>query len=166
MELAHDGIPHVVQADGAAASAILGGEVDVALIGADRVAANGDTANKVGSVGVALACREAGIPFLVVAPWSTVDLETANGDAIEVEMRDDEEVLAWGGVRVAPAGVRARNPAFDVTPARLISAIVTELGVVEPAAGQTPETLAERLHGSEPAAMGRPSDPPARAGRA
>ena len=141
-ELAYDGIPHVVQADGAAASAILGGEVDVALIGADRIAANGDTANKVGSVGLALACREAGIPLLVVAPWSTVDLATATGETIQVEMRGDDEVLAWGGVRVAPAGARARNPAFDVTPARLISAIVTERGVVEPASGQTPLDLA------------------------
>jgi methylthioribose-1-phosphate isomerase len=142
-ELTHDGIPHVVQADGAAASAILGGEVDVALIGADRIAANGDTANKIGSVGVALACREAGIPLMVVAPWSTVDLATATGDAIHVEMRDDDEVLAWGGIRVAPAGARARNPAFDVTPARLISAIVTERGIVEPPAGQTPLGLSE-----------------------
>jgi len=142
-ELTYDGIPHVVQADGAAASAILGGIVDVALIGADRIAANGDTANKIGSVGVALACHEAGIPFVVVAPWSTVDLATANGDAIQVEMRGDDEVLAWGGIRVAPAGARAHNPAFDVTPARLISAIVTERGVVEPASGQTPLELRE-----------------------
>jgi methylthioribose-1-phosphate isomerase len=143
-ELAYDGIPHVVQADGAAASAILGGFIDVALIGADRIAANGDTANKIGSVGLALACHEAGIPLIVVAPWSTVDLATAGGDDIEVELRGDDEVLSWGGVRVAPAGVRARNPAFDVTPARLISAIVTERGIVEPASGHTPLDLREK----------------------
>lgn len=134
-ELLHDGIPHVVQADGAAAGAILRGEVDVAIIGADRIAANGDTANKIGSVGIALACADAGIPFVVAAPSTTRDPATAAGEDIRIELRPEEEVLAVGGVRVAPAGARGHNPAFDVTPARLISAIVTESGVDEPRAG-------------------------------
>lgn len=137
-ELAQDGIPHFVQADGAAASTILRHLVDVAIIGADRIAANGDTANKIGSVGVALACKDAGIPFLVAAPESTVDVGTASGDDIHIEMRGDDEVLNWGSVRTAPAASRAHNPAFDVTPARLISAIVTEDGVLEPGQGETP----------------------------
>ena len=112
--------------------------MDVAIIGADRIAANGDTANKIGSVGVALACKDAGIPFVVAAPESTVDVATATGDDIHIEMRGDAEVLEWGGIRVAPAAARAHNPAFDVTPARLISAIVTEEGVMEPGLGQVP----------------------------
>ncbi|MFG2000737.1 S-methyl-5-thioribose-1-phosphate isomerase [Spirillospora sp. NPDC048911] len=137
-ELGQLGIPHVVQADGAAASTILRGLVDVAIIGADRIAANGDTANKIGSVGLALACADAGIPFVVAAPWSTIDLGTASGADIPIEERAADEVLAWGDVRTAPAGSRAFNPAFDVTPARLVSALVTETGVMEISAGETP----------------------------
>ena len=137
-ELEQDGIPYLVEPDGAAASTILRGLVDVAIIGADRIAANGDTANKIGSLGVALACKDAGIPFMVAAPESTVDVKTVSGDDIHIEMRGDAEVLEWGGIRVAPAGSRAHNPAFDVTPARLISAIVTEQGVMEPGLGQVP----------------------------
>ncbi len=137
-ELEQDGIPHLIQPDGAAASTILRRLVDVAIIGADRIAANGDTANKIGSLGVALACKDAGIPFMVAAPESTVDVATATGADIHIEMRGEDEVLAWGGIRVAPLGSRAHNPAFDVTPARLISAIVTEDGVMEPGLGQTP----------------------------
>ncbi len=137
-ELAQDGIPHFVQADGAAASTILRGLVDVAIIGADRIAANGDTANKIGSLGLALACKDAGIPFIVAAPESTVDVSTASGDDIEIEMRGEAEVLSFAGVRVAPEASRAHNPAFDVTPARLISALVTEDGVFAVDEGQTP----------------------------
>ncbi|MDI2125990.1 S-methyl-5-thioribose-1-phosphate isomerase [Yinghuangia seranimata] len=131
-ELDQEGIAHYVQPDGAAASTILRGLVDVAVIGADRIAANGDTANKIGSVGVALACADAGIPFVVAAPQTTFDPATPDGTRIEIEERPESEVLEWGGVRVAPAGSRAFNPAFDVTPARLISAIVSEDGVLEP----------------------------------
>ncbi len=134
-ELTADGIDHVVQADGAASSTILRGLVDVAVFGADRITANGDTANKVGSVAVALACQRAGIPCVVAAPSSTVDLATASGDQIHIEERDGEEVVVWRGVRVAPVGARGFNPAFDVTPHDLISAIVTERGIVEPATG-------------------------------
>lgn len=131
-ECARQGIPYVVQADGAAASTILRGLVDVAVIGADRIARNGDTANKIGSVGVALACHAAGIPFVVAAPSSTVDLSTEAGAEIEIELRDGREVTAWSGVDYAPAGAQGFNPAFDVTPAAYIAAIVTEQGVVEP----------------------------------
>ncbi|MGY0063271.1 S-methyl-5-thioribose-1-phosphate isomerase [Streptomyces sp. LZ34] len=137
-ELAHEGIPHYVQADGAAAGTILRGEVDAAIVGADRIAANGDTANKVGTVGIALACADAGIPFLVAAPMTTVDLATGSGADIHIELRGEREVLEWGGVRTAPAASRGHNPAFDVTPGRLVTALVTERGVLEVAAGELP----------------------------
>ncbi|MET9966865.1 S-methyl-5-thioribose-1-phosphate isomerase [Streptomyces sp. NPDC006356] len=137
-ELVQEGIPHYVQADGAAAGTILRGEVDAAIVGADRIAANGDTANKVGTVGVALACADAGIPFLVAAPTTTVDLATKTGDDIHIELRGEDEVLEWGGVRTAPAGSRGHNPAFDVTPGRLVTGLVTERGVLEVASGQLP----------------------------
>lgn len=145
-ELEHQGIEHAVQVDGAAASTILRGLVDVAIIGADRIADNGDTANKIGSVGVALACADAGIPFVVAAPSTTVDPTTSSGDLIEIELRDAAEVVALTGSFVAPEASPAHNPAFDVTPARLISAIVTEHGVAEPHPGLS---LAAMLHGGE-----------------
>jgi methylthioribose-1-phosphate isomerase len=137
-ELAHDGIPHVVQADAAAAGTILRGEVDAAIVGADRLAANRDTANKVGTVGLALACAYAGIPFVVAAPTTTVDLATATGAAIHIEMRSEDEVLNWSGLRTAPAESRGHNPAFDVTPGSLVTALVTERGVLEVSAGELP----------------------------
>ncbi len=139
-ELAADGIQHVVQVDAAAASTVLGGLVDVAVVGADRVAANGDTANKIGTLGVALACHEARVPFVVAAPESTVDLGTATGADIEIELRDGDEVLELAGVRTAPAGTAGFNPAFDVTPARFVTALVTERRVLEVSAGRTPGT--------------------------
>ncbi len=142
-ELTQDGIPHVVEVDGAASSTILRGLVDVAIIGADRIAANGDSANKVGSVALALAAARAGIPFIVAAPSSTVDLSTASGDDIEIELRDDNEVLNFGGVRTTPVEATGFNPAFDVTPHDLISAIVTEFGVVEPDRHPEPRLLAK-----------------------
>ncbi|MEU1477553.1 S-methyl-5-thioribose-1-phosphate isomerase [Streptomyces sp. NPDC005760] len=137
-ELVQEGIPHYVQADGAAAGTILRGEVDAAIVGADRIAANGDTANKVGTVGVALACADAGIPFLVAAPTTTVDLSTRTGDDIHIELRGESEVLEWAGVRTAPAQSRGHNPAFDVTPGRLVTGLVTERGVLEVSAGELP----------------------------
>ena len=112
--------------------AILRGLVDVAIIGADRITADGDTANKVGSVALALACEYAGIPFVVAAPYSTVDPHTATGADIHIEERDGAEVTSLAGVHTSPAGARGFNPAFDVTPHELISAIVTERGVTEP----------------------------------
>jgi len=141
-ELLQDGIEHVVQADSAAASTILRGLVDVAIIGADRIAANGDTANKVGSVGLALACQRAGVPFVVAAPSSTVDLTIARGEYIVIEERDGDEVLFFAGLRTAPAGARGFNPAFDVTPHDLISIVVTERGVAETATSADPDLLA------------------------
>ncbi|MCQ9177751.1 S-methyl-5-thioribose-1-phosphate isomerase [Streptomyces sp. IBSBF 2953] len=137
-ELVQEGIAHYVQADGAAAGTILRGQVDAAVVGADRIAANGDTANKVGTVGVALACAYAGIPFLVAAPTTTVDLSTATGADIHIELRGEEEVVEWAGVRTAPAGSRGHNPAFDVTPGRLVTGLVTERGVLEVSAGELP----------------------------
>ena len=131
-ELEREGIDYRVQADGAAASTILRGLVDFAIIGADRIARNGDSANKIGSVGVALACQAAGIPFMVAAPSSTVDLDTASGEEIEIELRDGAEVTQLAGVNIAPMGAQGFNPAFDVTPAKYISAIVTEKCVIEP----------------------------------
>jgi methylthioribose-1-phosphate isomerase len=131
-ELRSDGIDHVVQVDSAAPGAILRGLVDAVVVGADRIAANGDTANKVGTVGLALACADAGIPFVVAAPWSTVDLATPDGAGIAIEERAESEVTTLAGVPTAPAGTRGYNPAFDVTPARLVDAVVTERGVVEP----------------------------------
>jgi methylthioribose-1-phosphate isomerase len=142
-ELDRLGVPHRVQADGAAASTIVSGTVDAAIVGADRIAANGDTANKIGTLGVALACAHAGVPFLVAAPTSTVDLGTAGGAQIPVELRDEAEVLAAGGTVTAPARSRGHNPAFDVTPAALISALTTELGVAEIARGELPGSLWE-----------------------
>nr|WP_106976967.1 S-methyl-5-thioribose-1-phosphate isomerase [Streptomyces sp. NRRL S-920] len=137
-ELVQEGIPHYVQADGAAAGTILRGEVDAAIVGADRIAANGDTANKVGTVAIALACAHAGIPFMVAAPTTTVDLATPTGDAIHIELRGEDEVLEWAGVRTAPTSSRGHNPAFDVTPGSLVTALVTERGVLEVGAGELP----------------------------
>lgn len=134
-ELDRMGVDHVVQVDSAAASTILGGHVDVAVVGADRIAANGDAANKIGTLGVALACADAGVPMVVAAPLTTVDPHTASGASIEIELRDGDEVVSWSGRATAPRSTRGFNPAFDVTPARLISAIVTEAGAVEPGSG-------------------------------
>lgn len=141
-ELTRDGIPHLLEVDGAASSTIVRGLVDVAIIGADRITANGDTANKVGSLALALACQRAGIPFVVAAPSSTVDLATAHGDDIAIEERDAAEVLNLGGHPTALPSTRVYNPAFDVTPHDLINAIVTDRGVVEPAARPDPNLLA------------------------
>lgn len=131
-ELGRLGIEHAITPDGAAAGLIARGAVDVVIVGADRIAANGDTANKVGTYGLALAAHAAGVPFVVAAPTSTVDLDLESGVGIEIEMRPDVEVTHINGVAVAAAGSATRNPAFDVTPARLITAIVTERGVARP----------------------------------
>lgn len=137
-ELDREGIQHWVQPDGAAASSIMTGRVDAAIVGADRIAGNGDTANKIGTLGVGLACAEAGIPLVVAAPTSTVDLTTVSGEQIEIELRSEDEVLEWAGIRVAPVGSPGFNPAFDVTPARFVTALVTEERVYEVAKGDTP----------------------------
>ncbi len=128
-ELLRERVPVHLIVDSAAAHTILREGIEGVLVGADRIARNGDTANKIGTLGLALAAREAGIPFVVVAPCSTIDPGTADGSRIMIEERDPSEVIRVRGVPVAPEGVDARNPAFDVTPARCISAIVTDRGV-------------------------------------
>jgi methylthioribose-1-phosphate isomerase len=128
-ELSRAGIPVTVLTDGMAASLMRAGEVDVVLVGADRVAANGDVANKIGTYALAVAARHHAVPFYVCAPWSTIDRATASGDDIPVEQRDGDEVRRVAGVATAPPGVAVRNPAFDVTPAALVTAVVTDKGV-------------------------------------
>jgi methylthioribose-1-phosphate isomerase len=129
-ELGRLGIPHTLIVDGAAGGLMARGEVDLVVVGADRVAANGDVANKVGTYPLAVLARHHGIPFVVAAPWSTVDLATPDATAIRIEDRDADEVTTLGGNRIAPRGTAAANPAFDVTPASLVHALVTERGVI------------------------------------
>jgi methylthioribose-1-phosphate isomerase len=131
-ELAKEGIPHTVVADVAAASLMARGLVDLVVVGADRIAANGDTANKIGTYGLAVLARAHGLPFYVAAPFSTIDPALADGRAIPIEERDAREVREIAGRRIVPAASPVRNPAFDVTPAALITAIVTERGVFRP----------------------------------
>jgi methylthioribose-1-phosphate isomerase len=126
------GVRYRVTIDSGAAGLIASGDIDVVITGADRIAANGDVANKVGTYSLALAARANGVPFVVAAPLSTIDLDTPDGDAIPIELRSASEVLEVNGTRIAPEDTQAYNPAFDVTPASLVSAIVTELGVVRP----------------------------------
>ncbi|WP_433298988.1 S-methyl-5-thioribose-1-phosphate isomerase [Pseudonocardia sp. CA-142604] len=132
VELAAMGVPFRVVVDGAGASIIARGLVDAVVVGADRVAANGDVANKIGTYPLALAAARAGIPFVVAAPESTLDPATPDGAAIEIEERAAEEVLVVGGVKMAPEVSAAWNPAFDVTPADLVTAVVTEKRVWRP----------------------------------
>ncbi|MFC4081888.1 S-methyl-5-thioribose-1-phosphate isomerase [Amycolatopsis samaneae] len=127
-ELERAGVPYRVQPDGAAAAAMARGMVDCVLVGADRIAANGDVANKIGTYGLAIAAAHHGVPFVVVAPSSTVDSSLASGAEIVIEERDATELTEFGGTAVAPAGAAVFNPAFDVTPAALITAVVTEHG--------------------------------------
>jgi methylthioribose-1-phosphate isomerase len=117
------------------------GEVDLVVTGADRVAANGDVANKIGTYGLAVLARHHGVPFYVVAPTSTVDPATATGREIRIEERDPEEVTTPFGSKVVPDGVPAANPAFDVTPASFVTALVTERGVIVPREERAPATL-------------------------
>ncbi len=129
-ELQRDGIPVTVLTDGMAGWLMARGEIACVVVGADRIAANGDVANKIGTYALAVLAAHHHLPFYVAAPWSTVDLDTPTGEAIPIEERAGEEVLALAGQRIAPAGVPARYPAFDVTPEALVSAIVTDRGVV------------------------------------
>jgi methylthioribose-1-phosphate isomerase len=124
-------------ADTAAASAMAAGRVDLILVGADRIVANGDTANKVGTYPLAVLARRHDVPFYVVAPTSTLDLATASGADIRIELRDPLEVSAPLGMPFAPEGTPAWNPAFDVTPAELITAVVTERGIARPPYGRS-----------------------------
>ena len=129
-ELMHDGIPTTVLCDNMVASRMRAGKIQAVVVGADRIAANGDVANKIGTYGVAVLAREHGIPFYVAAPWSTIDLETATGDAIPIEERPAVEVTHHGGKQLTPDDVGIENPAFDVTPAKYVTAIITERGVL------------------------------------
>lgn len=129
-ELVRDGIPARLIADSAAAHLLKSGQVQWVVIGADRIAANGDTANKIGSYQLAIAARHHGVKFMVVAPSSTVDMATPNGDAIDIELRSPDELMQYAGSRTVVEGAAAWNPVFDVVPAELIDAIVTERGVV------------------------------------
>ena len=130
-ELQADGIDATLIADAAAAHLMKGGGVHWVVVGADRICANGDVANKIGTYQLAIAARHHGVRFMVVAPSSTVDMDTASGELIEIEERDPAELLAAGGTRTVAEGVQAWNPVFDVTPAALVDAIVTEQGIVE-----------------------------------
>ena len=131
-ELVRLGIPATLIVDSAAASFMSRGEVQCVMVGADRIAANGDVANKIGTYGLAVLAHEHGIPFYVAAPTSTVDLGLPSGEAIPIEERAHQEVTCWGDVQTAPEGIQVRNPAFDITPASLVTAIITERGVVRP----------------------------------
>jgi methylthioribose-1-phosphate isomerase len=131
-ELARDGIPVTVITDSMAGFLMQRGEVDLVVVGADRVAANGDVANKIGTYALAVLAREHGIPFYVAAPLSTLDPATPSGDAIPIEERGRAELAEFGARPVLPDGVPVRHPAFDVTPARLVTAIVTERGIARP----------------------------------
>ena len=130
-ELARDGIPVKLMADSAAAARMAAGGISWVIVGSDRIAANGDVANKIGTYGLAVAARHHGVRFMVAAPTSTIDMETTDGRAIPIEERPAQEVLQCGGQRIAAEGAGAWNPVFDVTPAELVDAIVTERGIIE-----------------------------------
>jgi methylthioribose-1-phosphate isomerase len=129
-ELMQDGIPTTVICDNMAGSLMRAGKLQAIVVGADRIAANGDVANKIGTYGVAVLAKEHGIPFYVAAPWSTIDLGTPNGDAITIEQRSPVEVTHHGGKQQTPHDVGIWNPAFDVTPAKYVTAIITERGIL------------------------------------
>src|SRR5271156_4573609 len=145
-ELMKDNIPTTVLCDNMAASLMLQGRIQAVIVGADRIAANGDVANKIGTYGVAILAKEHGIPFYVACPWSTIDMATASGDAIPIEQRAAIEVTHHGGKQMTPHGVGIENPAFDVTPAKYVTAIITERGILRAPYG-------EALRGLEPATV-------------
>lgn len=129
-ELQHDGIPATLIADSAASHLMRAGKVQWVIVGADRIAANGDTANKIGTYQLAIAARHHGVKFMVVAPSTTVDMATPNGDAIEIELRNPDELLGYAGQRTVAELAQAWNPVFDVTPHDLVDVLVTERGVI------------------------------------
>ena len=143
-ELHQAGIPVTLICDNMAGHVMKEGRVHVAIVGADRIAANGDTANKIGTYSVALLARAHGIPFYVAAPSSTFDLSLPNGDGIPIEQRDPHEITHGFGKQTAPDGIRVYNPAFDVTPHHLIAGIITEQGLIQPVCE---ETIRSRLNG-------------------
>ncbi|HEY6728245.1 MAG TPA: S-methyl-5-thioribose-1-phosphate isomerase [Polyangiaceae bacterium] len=148
-ELAREGIPVTVIADGAAGSLIARGRVDLVVVGSDRIARNGDVANKIGTYPLACVAKQHAVPFYVAAPVSTVDLGTDSGEAIPIESREMQELTEWSGRLVTPPGVPAENPAFDVTPAGFVSAIFTERGVVTPVSAENLARVVEYETGME-----------------
>jgi len=141
-ELMKDNIPTTVLCDNMAASLMRQGRIQAVIVGADRIAANGDVANKIGTYGVAILAKEHNIPFYVAAPWSTLDLATAHGDLIPIEQRAATEVTHSNGKQMTPHGVAIENPAFDVTPAKYVTAIITERGVLTAPYNQSIKTMA------------------------
>jgi len=146
-ELLQWGVPATLICDSMAAVLMKHGKIDLVLVGADRIAANGDTANKIGTYNLAVVARSHGVPFYVAAPSSTFDLTLPNGESIPIEERSPEEVLCPMGLRIAPEEASAWNPAFDVTPAELITAIICEKGIIQPVQA---ETIASTLAGQSP----------------
>lgn len=140
-ELAQDGVAVEVITDSMAAHFFQKGEIDFCVVGSDRIAANGDVANKIGTYNVAVLAKEHGVPFTVAAPWSTVDLSCPSGAAIPIEERSRAEVAQVGNTVLVADGIPCRHPAFDVTPARLVTEVFTERGAFAPAQGQTPRDL-------------------------
>lgn len=145
-ELQKEGISATLITDGTAGSLMCRGKINLVLVGADRIAANGDTANKIGTYSLAVLAGENKIPFYVAAPLSTLDMRIRGGKGIPIEERGEEEVLAFGGVRTAPEGTKAINPAFDVTPHRYITAIITEAGI---ASRPFRKEIQKLMHGKE-----------------
>jgi methylthioribose-1-phosphate isomerase len=144
-ELMKDNIPTTVLCDNMAAALMRQGRIQAVVVGADRIAANGDTANKIGTYGVSILAKEHGIPFYVAAPWSTLDLATAHGDLIPIEQRAATEVTHSNGRQMTPHGVSIENPAFDVTPAKYITAIITERGVLRAPYEQSIQQMAKQV---------------------
>lgn len=142
-EMLQENIPVTLITDNMAGYLMAKGKVDLVIVGADRIAANGDVANKIGTYSVAVLAREHGLPFYVAAPMSTIDFNVATGDDIPIELRDEREVTHYGDKRVAPQGVKIWNPAFDVTPASLVTAIITDRGVARPSYIESLSALAK-----------------------
>jgi methylthioribose-1-phosphate isomerase len=142
-ELMKDGIPTTLIADNMAGSMMRQGKIQTVIVGADRIAANGDVANKIGTYSVAVLAKEHGIPFYVAAPWSTVDMNMSSGEGIPIEQRSAREVTHHAGKQVAPDGVLVENPAFDVTPHKYIAAIITERGIAKPNFAESLQELAQ-----------------------
>jgi methylthioribose-1-phosphate isomerase len=144
-ELMKDNIPTTVLCDNMAAALMRQGRIQAVIVGADRIAANGDVANKIGTYGVSILAREHNIPFYVAAPWSTLDLATAHGDLIPIEQRAATEVTHSNGKQMTPHGVAIENPAFDVTPAKYVTAIITERGVLRAPYEQSIQNIAKQI---------------------
>jgi methylthioribose-1-phosphate isomerase len=142
-ELMKDGIQTTLIADNMAGAMMRQGKINAVIVGADRIAANGDVANKIGTYTVAVLAKEHSIPFYVAAPWSTVDMNMPNGEGIPIEQRSPREVTHHAGKQVAPDGVQVENPAFDVTPNRYVSAIITERGIARAPYGESLKDLAQ-----------------------